>query len=684
MNSFIVLTKALLKNASAFRKAGDKKYGAGLLVGVLAILALIVSAAFMFLNVYDSLAAYHLDGAVLASILSATCIAMIVFGILYVISIYYFSDDIIQLITLPIPPQRILAAKFVIVSIYQYILEAIVLLPCIIAFGIKKASLSFWIFSILVYVVLPLIPTVVCSLISLLIMSFGKVFKNKDRLKFVSGILAFAAAIGINVLLQSFTSRSITPRSLADTGALMNKTAMLFPSNLLAINAIQSSSPMEGILQFALLLLVSAAAVYLFLLLGKAFYISGVVGLSQRSASGKKLSMEYYGKRIRPKSAVIALAMKDWKLLYRTPAYFLNCVLSAVLFPPLIVFILGFSMRELTIPASSSMMVSVCVIIVCFLCTINTISPTAISREGTDITVAKYIPVSSRGQITAKLLPGLVISSAEVLVVLLIAVFFFHFSAVDYAAILVLSLIANAAFNMLGLFFDILFPKLEWDDETVAVKNNLNGLLQMIAVILVLGLITFLMSVLKLDYVSGIIFLLCFMLVLLALSANLLFIKGSKSFSGSGVITVGRTKNKKDGRKIITALATVVLVSLVAVFIFKENSATTQVTITSSNVQVSAGVMDSSSFQTSQVKSIYLKDTLPKTSDRVGYQMGDTRRGMFTVEGLGRGHIYVENNRGPFLYVIMKDGSFTIFNYSDSTKTNQLYAKLKAGIPGIK
>lgn len=51
-------------------------------------------------------------------------------------------------------------------------------------------------------------------------------------------------------------------------------------------------------------------------------------------------------------------------------------------------------------------------------------------------------------------------------------------------------------------------------------------------------------------------------------------------------------------------------------------------------------------------------------------------RGSFSVEGLGRGHLYTQNAKGPFLYIILKDGSFTVFNFDDSGKTESLYKAL--------
>lgn len=681
MNKFLSLTKVLLKSGTGFQKSGNRKKNLSLLLIIVALLPMMISTTALFMNAYDTLKAVNLEGIILASLLSATCIAMILFGILYVISTYYFSDDIVQLITMPIKPHLILASKFVVVNIYQYFLEALFLLPCIIAFGIKAGSPTYWIYSIIVFLVLPVIPTVICSVISILLMSFGKVFKNKDRFKLISGILVLAIAIGINLAFRMGGSK------LASSGSMImnnrdgiKKAAMLFPSNLIAVNSILNESALLGLLQLVLFLLISAAAASLFLLLGNKLYISGVVGLTQSTVSGKRLSDKQFEKCNKKHSNVLALALKDWKILYRTPAYFLNCVLGGIVFPPLLLVLLGFSLKNSLLPKlNNPLMISIDVLIVSFLCIMNMASPTAISRDGKDAYVSKFIPVPYHLQVLAKLLPGLILSFFTLIMTLLISFFFIKVEPFAFISIFGLSFIALATFNMFGLFIDIAFPKLDWDDETVAVKRNLNVFIQLIVMPVVLALISFLINFTKPGLYIGVALLFIVHLLLFIVSAALLFKKGTQIYSGTtkAEANVKSIKGHKNLRKIITGVVTATAVIVFAVFIIQELTISPNVQISSSKVEISAGFMESSSFDIAQIKSVSIKNSIPKASKIVGMGAGNKRRGTFNVEGLGKGYVYTETADGPFLYVIMKDNSFTIFNFSDSAKTNDLYEKLK-------
>lgn len=682
MNKFFVLTKILLKNGSAFQKTDNRKRNISIFIIAAALLPMIVSTTFLLMKAYDVLKAVNLQNVIFGAILSSACIAMVIFGILYVISIYFFSDDIVQLITMPIKPHVILASKFVIVNIYQYFLEAIILLPCVIAYGIKIGTAAYWIYSVIIFLTLPVIPTVICSLISILLMSLGKFFRNKDRVKLVTGILAFVAAIGINVAVQLCASGSGSGSSLIlSNSVLMKQTAMLFPSNLIAVEAV-FGAPLYGLLQLLLFLLISAAAVMLFLMLGKGLYLNSVVNLTQSTVSGKKLSKKEFEKRSRTHSGVWALAMKDWKILYRTPAFFLNCVLSAVIIPPIMIVAVGFGMQDLPTVKASPLMISIGVVITGFICIMNMAAPTAISREGKNLYVAKYIPVSYRRQLIAKLIPGMLLSGFTLAFTVIIGLFMFKIELFAWVAIIVLSIIALAAFNMFGLFADVMFPKLDWDDETAAVKRNLNVGIQMIVMIVVTGIIALISLFLNFDLYFGTLILLVIYSALFAGAAVLLFKKGVAAFAGTSKVKIKNNEGKpKDIRKKITATVSVVLTVLLvggtAGLILYEEQVSPKVEVGSTKVEISAGFLESSSFDLSQIKNAYIKDSIPKTSNKVGYASGSKLRGTFTVEGMGRGHVYTEVNNGPFLYVIMKDNSFTIINYKDGSITTGIYEKLK-------
>lgn len=98
----------------------------------------------------------------------------------------------------------------------------------------------------------------------------------------------------------------------------------------------------------------------------------------------------------------------------------------------------------------------------------------------------------------------------------------------------------------------------------------------------------------------------------------------------------------------------------------------TEVTIDKENITFSAGFLEKCKYKTNDIYDVSLRETIPSVSKVVGTSFGSLKRGVFDVEGLGRGHLYIETDRGPYLYIMLKD-SFIIISYKDPEKTRGLY-----------
>lgn len=670
MNKFRTLTRVLFKNGGMPGQTGSKRGKIARLIVVVAFLPMLAMEAAGLWKAYDVISTMKLTGAVTAALLNAACVAMVVFGILYVISTYYFADDTVLLLTMPIPPHRILAAKFTVVLLFQYMLELLIALPCLVVFGIRGGGFFYWLSALVVLAALPLIPTVVCSVISILVMASGRVFRNKDRVKLLGGLLAVILAVGVNIGMQFLGGRAFSARALQNSGALMDKTAALFPSNLLAVRAIFRGTALS-LLWLALFLLLSAAAVAAFLWLGSRLYLRGVVGLTQTERHrGRKEAGARTGKR----PAALSIALKDWRLLLRTPAFTLNCVLSAFLVPLILVGSFVFTLRGLALPQASPVMMALGVLFLSFASMLNVVSPTAISRDGRDAVVSRYIPVPLAAQMVGKLLPGLGLSFAALLLTAVPVCILLRPGAFLTAWVCGLSVVSVVTFNIVGLLIDLAFPKLDWDDETIAVKRNVNVAVEMLIMLALLALPAFLIDKLRFDLRSGAVFLTVYLLVLLAWSAWLLFRKGPMLYAGEPQARpAGNGNRQRAVRMAVGAVIALVVLGWVGWETFMVH---TDVKISASQVTVTAGPGESSSFSLSQIQSVYLKDTLPSVSGRIGFASGAQMRGSFIVEGLGRGHVYTQSAKGPFLFVLLKKGGFTVLNFDDAQKTQDLYNQL--------
>ncbi len=138
--------------------------------------------------------------------LSVVSVVIFFFGIFYAMGIFYFSMDVENLLPLPFKPWHIMGAKFAVVLIYEYLTELIFFVPTLIAYGIKSSGgILYYIYGVIIFLLLPIVPLVIASIINMIIMRFTNIAKNKDRFRLFGGIIAMGFGVGINIYIQKFT-----------------------------------------------------------------------------------------------------------------------------------------------------------------------------------------------------------------------------------------------------------------------------------------------------------------------------------------------------------------------------------------------------------------------------------------------------------------------------------------------
>ena len=90
-------------------------------------------------------------------------------------------------------------------------------------------------------------------------------------------------------------------------------------------------------LKMILYIATTAVILAVFFALAWKIYLPAVLGMSE-TTSERILSKEEVTRTVKSKNPVGTYAMIEWKKLYRTPAWFMNCVLMPLIWP---VFMLG-------------------------------------------------------------------------------------------------------------------------------------------------------------------------------------------------------------------------------------------------------------------------------------------------------------------------------------------------------
>ena len=383
----------------------------------------VTTAASMFF--YDVLESVNLQSLVVSIFLSAGVVVIFLFGILYVISIFYYASDVEKLLPMPLKADEIIGAKLLVTAMYEYIYEAVLVAPALIVYGIRSgAGVQYFFYTLVTLLILPVVPICMASLISMLIMRFTKFARNKDRFSLVSGLLIMAVA-----LIFVFGTQSMSSLSSGDLSGLLSRsasdiarmTSAAFPGTALAASALADSAGWLAAGRIGLMLLVAAAFLAATMALSRLLYFQGVIGLSDSSSSRRRLTAREMANAGAGGSAFLTYVLKEIRIMVRTPIFFMNNILMNFLWPIFILIPLLGNQQDADFAALMTVLRSALTIdspsvplvmagtfaAACFISATNGIAESAMSREGKMFYLMKILPMSYNTQIWAKLTVGL-------------------------------------------------------------------------------------------------------------------------------------------------------------------------------------------------------------------------------------------------------------------------------------
>lgn len=416
----------------------------------------------------------------------ATAFLFIFQSIFSCMNVFYFSKDIEYVLPWPLSPKEILAAKFNVVLVTEYMMELVIgVIPLMLYGVLTGASVLYYIASIIVLIMFPILPILISAFFVMLIMSFAKLTKKRDSFQFFATILILVIVFGIQILAgnnqQEMTQEQMI-QMLAQKNSLVTMFQNYFITILPTINALTNTNLLMVIGEILKIVGTTLIGYAVFILLGQKLYFKGVIGnLVGGKTKKKKVNVQ---REYRRQKIGISYVKKEVKTLIRNPIFFLQCAMPPILMPILFSIIFFFSTgaevkvqltTNITMTNSSVTIFIVLAIMQFFSMMTYITSATAISRDGLNATFAKYIPVPLYKQFRYKVIPNIILNSIATLIIEGVIYYLFpELSIVFLLAILVIQISINTILSYLSLLIDLKRPKLEWSTEYAVVKQNMN------------------------------------------------------------------------------------------------------------------------------------------------------------------------------------------------------------------
>ena len=493
MTNYLSLAKVFIRLLSMSKPSTKKQMIVTklllVLVSLLIILPFVVVSGLFIYTVTNSLVEYNYETIGLEFMCILLCVFTFIFSFNVILNELYFTGDIENLLPLPLKPREIVGAKIASIFCAESLVQLLVIFFSVIGFFFAL-GLSFknFLLGIIGMITLPMIPIIYCSIISLLIMSFTRFIKNKETIRKV-GLVFVLAVLMLFVYflgaLQNFDLELYIEGFVNGDQTFLHVMRGILPHINLFIDILVTGS----IRSLLLYILVNIGFIVVLLVLADVCYFKGVVGLSSKDTESKKSSSNILN-NIKVENPTNSYFKKEIFTLFRTSSYFLNCILINFIWPIFVYVICKLKFPDLTLSKLKNLVTSTdnntLIIIFMFvigvsilLPALNSIASSSFSREGKNFYFMKYIPMDYSNQVYVKLLVSFIIAFIGVNVFSLIFYLVIGLKVSTAFIFLIISFLAILFICSLGIIIDSINPKLVWDDELNALRENSNNFIVM-------------------------------------------------------------------------------------------------------------------------------------------------------------------------------------------------------------
>lgn len=498
MTNFIKLLLIFLKTTeiTSTEKKRSKHFYKIMGTAILLLIMLPAGALVGFVTYALSLAVLDKGASTEAAniVLHIIAILSVVFGFNVVVNIFYFSNDIENLLPLPLKPQEIVGAKFTYSLLSENIMEFILTVGVCVGF-MFAGGFSFMgvVSSIVGIITVPIVPLAYCGTISVVLMYVTHSIKNRDFLNKITGVgtaLLIVGALLALVGVNDFNAEAFAQTLASGDSTFLNVMNGIFPQIPLLMGAVYGS-----VSDLFLYILINIVCVVIFLVISSKMYIKGVSDINTTKSKKDINDTNRAISASRERGIFASYLKKEFLVLFRTPPFFMDCIAVNLLWPVFFVVVIILQGQTNFLSSvldpylkgdlSAMLYVTLGVIVVSVLVTaINSIASAGISREGRHFEFMRYIPVPLKTQLHAKAVASVTISGlGMVLYIIAFNIYCMVYNGgADVPATvfvmpivhLVLALICVWFVSYFGLFMDTINPKLVWDDEINALRGNYN------------------------------------------------------------------------------------------------------------------------------------------------------------------------------------------------------------------
>lgn len=483
MKKLLSLLKATMsQDMSLFRiKAKNESGTRKIVLPIVLALVVMFSIGSYAAILEEELAPGHLTYIVLTIFIMVTSLLTIIEGVYKSQGILFEARDNDLLFSLPITKSKIFFIRVFKLITFQFIYNSLFMLPAIIVYAMyEKTNVSFYLISLIMLVLLPIIPTILGCVLGYIVKGLSSKFKARNIVQ-----VLFTSLILLGVFYVSFNMQGMLGSIIQNANSIQEVITKIYYPAGLYINLIQNFNIVDLIILFA----INTIPAIVFVYVASIFYFKINSKLGEKGNSNKKVAItKSTEKTFKVRTQLSGLIHKEMKRFFSSPVFMVNAGLGMVLMIA-VTFALSINFdgmlngmmqgTEIEVPIDEikNMMPKVFYGFVVFISCMTSMTSSMISLEGKSFNITKSLPVPEEKILLSKVLTSNILSIPIILICDVIFFVAFKVEIIDIVFILLASIVMPTLTALIGILMNLKYPKMNATSDTEVVKQSMSSML---------------------------------------------------------------------------------------------------------------------------------------------------------------------------------------------------------------
>lgn len=388
-------------------------------------------------------------------------------------SIIFQMNSYELLISLPVTKTAIVVSRFLTMYVTNFMLACLVMLPGTIVYGVmEQPGISFYVYSVLGTVLLPLLPLSIATALGAGITAISARMRNKSL---VSAGLTILLVVVLMIASMAFSGEAeqIDMETLKNMASVLGgQIGKMYPPAVWF-----SDAAVGGIISSFLLLAGSSLLVFALLIAVLQKYFSSICAALAATSAKNNYKMQ----RLSASSLLAALWKRELKRYFASSIYVSNTVIGYILMLIMAVVLLFVGTEKIdAVLMLPGIVTKALPFVLSLMAVIAPSTSCAVSMEGKQWWIAQTLPVRGRDIWNAKLLVNLTIAAPFYLLTVILAVIAVKPTFMEGVWIVVIPAVYILFSSVAGLAANLAMPVFQWENETNVVKQGASVLVTML------------------------------------------------------------------------------------------------------------------------------------------------------------------------------------------------------------